>query len=96
MNSFEIFLLCMLCASFIVGPLVGYRAGRVDRSGGWRDEYRRGYRSGWDNALTVDGELLPQPLPKAVTQAMPVVSVTVNGDEVDLSPKRARDVGRPE
>lgn len=87
MNSFEIFLLCLLCASFVVGPLIGYRAGTVDTRRQVGIAEAAGYRSGRSaERIEIERRL------NNVTREMPVVSVTVNGDEVDLSPKRAADV----
>lgn len=85
MNSFEIFLLCLLCASFVAGPLVGYRQGRKERSETRRWIHAHAYSKGYTAARReVDGN--------PITREMPVVSVSVNGDEVDLAPKRAADV----
>lgn len=91
MNSFELFLLLMLCASFVVGPLVGYRAGTVDTRRKIRIAEAAGYRVGRIAEQIEAGRRADN-----ITREMPVVSVTVNGDEVDLSPKRAADVRRPE
>jgi hypothetical protein len=89
MNSFELFLLLTLCASVVVGPLLGYRQGRRERRDTRRWIHLHGYAKGYEAAeRKYEGD--------PVTREMPVVSVTVNGDEVDLSPKRARDVGRSE
>jgi len=87
MDSFELFLLLMLCASFVVGPLVGYRAGTVDTRRKVRIAEAAGYRSG-RSAERIEIERHVD----NITREMPVVSVTVNGDEVDLAPKRAADV----
>lgn len=99
MNSFELFLLLTLCASFVVGPWIGYRAGRhvakpeldIAMLAGLRAGYRQGYHAGRRDERREAERRVDN-----ITREMPVVSVTVNGDEVDLSPKRAVDVSRPE
>lgn len=84
MNSFELFLLLMLCASVVVGPLLGYRQGRKERRESRRWIYLNAYSKGYTAA--------EHEYANPVTRSMPVVSVSVNGDEVDLAPKRAADV----
>ena len=87
MNSFELFLLLTLCTSFVVVPWLGYRAGYRD---GKATGYEIGKRVGYDFAQGESDHL------DRITAEMPIVPITVNGDEVDLSPKRAADVRRPE
>lgn len=104
MNDFELLLSTLLCVSIFAGPLAGHaigvkRARTLDHESR-RREWQRGYRQGMADAADIFDEMtrekMPTPLPENITRPMPLVPVSVDGDEHLPTPKLAADVRRPE
>lgn len=91
MNPHEIALVVSVLVAFALGGFAGHavgygeakRASRHDLRAAWE----RGHAAGRRDAASADAER-----ERRITRPMPLVPVSVNGDEVDLSPKRAADV----